>query len=100
MALAAHGTKATVRLAINASPEPFSNWAASVTEDVTVFGSIWLMFNHPIIMLILVVSFSRPGSLARAKNLSLRQTRISSVARQTARKQARPTRAERALGSG
>jgi hypothetical protein len=57
IALAAHGTKATARLAINASPEPFSNWAASVAEDVTVFGSIWLMFNHPIIMLVLVLTF-------------------------------------------
>lgn len=57
VALAAHGTKATIRLAINTSPEPFSNWAASFAEDVTVLGSIWMVFNHPILMLILVVSF-------------------------------------------
>jgi hypothetical protein len=57
VALAAHGTKATVRLAINTSPEPFSNWAASFAEDVTVLGSIWMVFNHPILMLILVASF-------------------------------------------
>ena len=57
VSLVAHGTKATARLAINASPEPFSNWAASVTEDIAVFGSIWLMFNHPILMLILVLTF-------------------------------------------
>lgn len=57
IALAAHGMKATTRLAINASPEPFSNWAASVTEDITVLGSIWLIFNHPIVMMILVVAF-------------------------------------------
>jgi uncharacterized protein DUF4126 len=57
IALIAHGTKATARLAINASPEPFSNWAASVTEDLTVFGSLWLMFNHPIVMIILVLVF-------------------------------------------
>ena len=57
VALAAHGTKATVRLAINTSPEPFSNWAASFAEDVTVLGSIWMIFNHPILMLILIVSF-------------------------------------------
>jgi hypothetical protein len=57
IALVAHGTKATTRLAINASPEPFSNWIASITEDVAVFGSIWLMFNHPIVMLILVLTF-------------------------------------------
>jgi ABC-type uncharacterized transport system permease subunit len=57
IALAAHGTKAATRLAINASPEPFSNWTASVAEDISVFGSIWLMFNHPVIMMILVVVF-------------------------------------------
>jgi hypothetical protein len=57
IALAAHGTKAATRLAINASPEPFSNWAASITEDISVFGSIWLMFNHPVIMMILVLVF-------------------------------------------
>jgi Domain of unknown function (DUF4126) len=57
VALAAHGTKAAVRLAINTSPEPFSNWTASVTEDVAVLGSIWMIFNHPILMLILVLSF-------------------------------------------
>lgn len=57
VSLVAHGTKATARLAINASPEPFSNWAASVTEDVAVFGSIWLMFNHPVLMLLLLLTF-------------------------------------------
>jgi Domain of unknown function (DUF4126) len=57
VALAAHGTKASVRLAINASPEPFSNWFASVTEDVAVLGGIWMIFNHPLLMLILILSF-------------------------------------------
>ena len=57
VALAAHGTKATVRLAINTSPEPFTNWAASFTEDLAVLGGIWMVFNHPILMLILVASF-------------------------------------------
>ena len=56
-ALLTHGAKAGTRAAVNASPEPFSNWVASVGEDVTVFGSIWLMFNHPVIMLIVVVLF-------------------------------------------
>ena len=57
VALTAHGTKATVRLAINASPEPFSNWAASVTEDITVLGGLWMIFHHPLLMIILVVTF-------------------------------------------
>jgi Domain of unknown function (DUF4126) len=57
LALVAHGTKATTRLAINASPEPFSNWVASFAEDVTVLGGVWLMFNHPVVMIILVLAF-------------------------------------------
>ena len=57
IALAAHGFKATTRLAINASPEPFSNWAASVTEDITVFGSLWMIFHHPIVMMLIITGF-------------------------------------------
>ncbi|HWP58179.1 MAG TPA: DUF4126 domain-containing protein [Candidatus Acidoferrales bacterium] len=57
VSLAAHGTKATTRLAINMSPEPFTNWAASITEDITVFAGIWLAFNHPWVMLALVAAF-------------------------------------------
>jgi uncharacterized membrane protein len=38
IALTSHGTKASVRLAVNASPEPFSNVALSVLEDVGSVG--------------------------------------------------------------
>ena len=58
VALAAHGTKATVRLAANVSPEPFSNWFLSVGEDVAVLGGLWLIFNHPLVMAILVIGFT------------------------------------------
>jgi uncharacterized protein DUF4126 len=58
VALAAHGTKATVRLAVNASPEPFSNWFASVGEDVAVLGGIWMIFHHPLVMVLLVIGFT------------------------------------------
>jgi hypothetical protein len=57
VALAAHGTKATMRLAVNTSPEPFSNWTASVGEDLAVLGAIWMIFNHPLVMLTLVLLF-------------------------------------------
>ena len=57
VALASHGTKATARLAINASPEPFTNWFSSIGEDLVVFGGIWLTFNHPVVMLALVILF-------------------------------------------
>ncbi len=47
--LVAHGFKSGSRLAINASPEPFTNIAASVTEDVAVIGGLALMSYNPIL---------------------------------------------------
>jgi hypothetical protein len=57
IALDSHLTKATTRLAINASPEPVSNSIASVTEDATVIGALYLIINHPIVIAILVTLF-------------------------------------------
>ena len=57
-ALASHLTKAGLRLAVNTSPEPVSNLAASVTEDVVVVGGLSLAFAHPWIALVLVVGVS------------------------------------------
>lgn len=53
--LNAHLGKAGTRAVINTSPEPFSNSAASVAEDGMVLGMLWLIFNHPIIALGLVI---------------------------------------------
>ena len=44
-------TKAGGRLAINTSPEPFTNWAASFGEDAMVLGGFWLMLQHPAVFL-------------------------------------------------
>ena len=55
VALAAHGTKASMRLAINTSPEPFTNWAASIAEDIGAFFGVWAAFQHPYLMLALVL---------------------------------------------
>ena len=46
-----HLAKAGGRALINASPEPFSNWGASVTEDAAVIGGIWLAFLYPVAFL-------------------------------------------------
>lgn len=46
-AAGAHATKAGSRALINTSPEPFSNWAASFSEDVAVLGGLWAAFFHP-----------------------------------------------------
>jgi hypothetical protein len=48
IALSSHGIKASTRLAINASPEPFSNWAASFGEDIVVGILMWLVVAHPV----------------------------------------------------
>lgn len=49
VSMESHLTKATGRAAINTSPEPVTNTIASVTEDVTVVGLLWLIVNHPVI---------------------------------------------------
>jgi len=54
-ALASHSVKAGGRLAINTSPEPFTNVAASLGEDVAVVGVILLAINHPWLALIACV---------------------------------------------
>lgn len=54
LAAGTHLTKAGVRAMINASPEPFSNVAASTGEDVVVLTGLWLMFAHPWLMLALL----------------------------------------------
>ncbi|MEO8347799.1 MAG: DUF4126 domain-containing protein [Acidobacteriota bacterium] len=47
LALSSHGIKASSRLAINTSPEPVSNWAASFAEEIFVAVLIWLTVTHP-----------------------------------------------------
>jgi hypothetical protein len=46
-ALLSHGAKAGTRVAVNASPEPFSNIALSSLEDVATAGGLWLVLAHP-----------------------------------------------------
>jgi hypothetical protein len=52
-----HFTKAGGRAVINTSPEPFSNWGASFTEDAMVASGIWLAFAHPAVFLVMFVVF-------------------------------------------
>ena len=50
-------SKAGGRLAINTSPEPFSNWTASLGEEAAVLGGFWLMLMHPWVFLGLLALF-------------------------------------------
>ena len=64
VAFASHALKTGSRALINTSPEPISNWATSVTEDVAVVGGLALVFAHPWIALSLLVSVSVLVALA------------------------------------
>ncbi len=55
ISLESHLTKATSRAIINASPEPITNSIASVTEDVTVAGTLYLIICHPAVATVLVI---------------------------------------------
>lgn len=58
-ALLTHGVKSSTRALINLSPEPASNWTASLTEDAVALASLALAFSHPVWALLLLL-----GSLA------------------------------------
>lgn len=71
--LVSHGFKTSSRLAVNASPEPVSNVAVSVAEDMVVVGGLTLMTVSPklvgalaVIFLVLVVFFA-PRLLRRIR---------------------------------
>lgn len=47
-ALVSHAAKSSVRLAVNTSPEPFSNVGASLTGDVALVGVVSLAIAYPV----------------------------------------------------
>jgi len=55
LAAGSHFSKAGSRALINTSPEPFSNWGASLTEDAAVGGLLWLALAHPLAAGVVVV---------------------------------------------
>ena len=57
LALGAHGTKASVRVAANASPDPVSNVFLSFVEDIFTVGLAMLAAFHPIVILVIVIVF-------------------------------------------
>ena len=55
LAAGSHFSKAGTRAVANASPEPFSNWILSITEDVFVVGLGMLALKFPIVAAVVVV---------------------------------------------
>jgi len=57
LAAGTHATKAGSRLLINTSPEPVTNWTASISEDLLVIGGLWVALNHPALFVIALIIF-------------------------------------------
>jgi hypothetical protein len=56
VALTSHSTKASTRAAVNTVPEPFSNWALSIGEDLLAVWLTWFTTVHPAATIIIVVA--------------------------------------------
>jgi hypothetical protein len=67
VALTTHLTKAGTRAVVNTSPEPFTNWALSVGEDLFVIGLTWVAVQHPVlataIAVVLLAAIVATGSI-------------------------------------
>ncbi len=57
LAASSHLTKTGSRALINTSPEPVTNWTASVGEDILVVTGLWTALNHPLAFLVLLALF-------------------------------------------
>ncbi len=57
LAAGTHATKAGTRVLINTSPEPFSNWMASLGEDVLVVAGLWTAMHYPLVFIVLLLLF-------------------------------------------
>jgi hypothetical protein len=57
LAAGVHLAKAGARAAINTSPEPLSNWSASLTEDAMVPFGLWLAVAQPVAFFVLLAVF-------------------------------------------
>jgi hypothetical protein len=57
IAAGTHATKAGSRVLINTSPEPVTNWIASLSEDIAVIVGLWAALTQPLFFLVLFVAF-------------------------------------------
>lgn len=57
LAAGSHATKSGTRLLINTSPEPVTNWTASISEDLLVIGGLWTALHYPVLFIIGLIIF-------------------------------------------
>lgn len=58
LAGSSHLAKAGGRLLINTSPEPISNWTASLSEDALVPATVFIAFKYPLLIFALLILFA------------------------------------------
>ena len=64
LALGSHAIKSATRALINTSPEPLSNWSASLGEDALTLAALVLLIAHPWLALSVAVGALLLGALA------------------------------------
>lgn len=57
LAAGTHVAKAGTRAVVNTSPEPFSNWTLSFSEDGILLAGLWLALRHPVAFVVLLAVF-------------------------------------------
>lgn len=57
LAATTHATKTGSRILINTSPEPVSNWTASIIEDIGVIAGLWAALYYPWLFLLALFIF-------------------------------------------
>lgn len=97
IALAAHGSKTALRVAVTPSPEPVSNIALSTTEDAVAIGLTWFATHHPVIaasiaLLFLVAAAAAARALLRAIQRPLRRLFGTDLDQEQNQKQITPKR--------
>lgn len=54
LAASSHAAKTGTRVMLNTSPEPLSNWTASVAEDIVVLAGLWTALHYPVVFIVLL----------------------------------------------
>jgi hypothetical protein len=91
LAATSQAAKTTSRAAINASPEPFSNLLASLTEDGLVVGALWLATAYPLVFaallaVVVLLMWWLTWTLLRSKILIANRGEIACRVAATARR--------------
>lgn len=96
VAAGTHATKAGTRVLVNTSPEPVTNWAASIMEDIAVVSGLWAALNHPgwfivfLILFILLLIWLLPKLWRGIKKVGRRVGQLFSITKRDAQQEPSP----------